>query len=184
MQIQRITDSVFDACQEMEEPIPIDAIEDMIEKKLMGAEAYEVAKKYITYRYEKERVRNNKSLTEKLTASNVVNQNANIDEFSFGGRIGESASYVMKEYALNNLISELVQDRTKARVGLKEWSNLMFGAALTMSTLFPDEPTVQPRVEELVNKAVEDFDNCQKLAERLFPKVFAKEESASTEKKD
>ena len=71
--------------------IPIDAIEDMIEKKLMGAEAYEVAKKYITYRYEKERVRNNKSLTEKLTASNVVNQNANIDEFSFGGRIGESA---------------------------------------------------------------------------------------------
>ena len=106
VQIQRITDSVFDACQEMEEPIPIDAIEDMIEKKLMGAEAYEVAKKYITYRYEKERVRNNKSLTEKLTASNVVNQNANIDEFSFGGRIGESASYVMKEYALNNLISE------------------------------------------------------------------------------
>ena len=47
-QIQRISDSVFDACQEMEEPIPIDAIEDMIEKKLMGAEAYEVAKKYIT----------------------------------------------------------------------------------------------------------------------------------------
>ena len=85
---------------------------------------------------------------------------------------------------LNNLIIELVQDRAKARVGLKEWSNLMFGAALTMSTLFPDEPTVQPRVEELVNKAVEDFDNCQKLAERLFPKVFAKEESASTEKKD
>ena len=85
---------------------------------------------------------------------------------------------------LNNLIIELVQDRTKARVGLKEWSNLMFGAALTMSTLFPDEPTVQPRVEELVNKAVEDFDSCQKLAERLFPKVFAKEESASAEKKD
>ena len=106
VQIQRITDTVFEACQEMEEPIPIDAIEDMIEKKLMGAEAYEVAKKYITYRYEKERVRSNHALTEKLTASNVVNQNANIDEFSFGGRIGESASYVMKEYALNNLISD------------------------------------------------------------------------------
>ncbi len=81
---------------------------------------------------------------------------------------------------LNNLIIELVQDRSKAHVGLKEWSNLMFGAALTMSTLFPDEPTVQPRVEELVNKAVEDFDSCQKLAERIFPKVFAKEEAATT----
>lgn len=81
---------------------------------------------------------------------------------------------------LNNLIIGLVQDRTKAHVGLKEWSNLMFGAALTMSTLFPDEPTVPARVEELVNKAVEDFDSCQKLAERLFPKVFAKEEAAAT----
>ena len=80
---------------------------------------------------------------------------------------------------LNNLIIGLVQDRSAARAGLKEWSNLMFGSALTMSTLFPDEPTVPARVEELVNKAVEEFDSCQKLAERLFPKVFNKEESAS-----
>jgi hypothetical protein len=81
---------------------------------------------------------------------------------------------------LNNLIIGLVQDRTAARVGLKEWSNLMFGSALTMSTLFPDEPTVPARVEELVNKAVEEFDSCQKLAERLFPKVFNKEESSTS----
>ena len=81
---------------------------------------------------------------------------------------------------LNNLIIGLVQDRSAARVGLKEWSNLMFGSALTMSTLFPDEPTVPARVEELVNKAVEEFDSCQKLAERLFPKVFKKEEAATS----
>ena len=80
---------------------------------------------------------------------------------------------------LNNLIIGLVQDRSAARVGLKEWSNLMFGSALTMSTLFPDEPTVPARVEELVTKAVEEFDSCQKLAERLFPKVFNKEEAES-----
>ena len=84
---------------------------------------------------------------------------------------------------LNNLIIGLVQDRSKSHVGLKEWSNLMFGAALTMSTLFPDEPTVPARVEELVNKAVEEFDSCQKLAERLFPKVFAKEEAAASDEK-
>ena len=104
-QIKRITESVYVACQDFEEPIPIDKIEDMIEKKLMEASGYEVAKKYITYRYEKERVRNNQHLTEKLMATNVVNQNANMDEFSFGGRIGEAASYVMKDYALNNLLS-------------------------------------------------------------------------------
>ena len=72
----------------------------------MEAQGFEVAKRYITYRYEKERIRTNTTLTEKLTASNVQNQNANVDEFSFGGRIGEAASYVMKNYALEHLISK------------------------------------------------------------------------------
>lgn len=105
-QIMRITESVFEFCQDLEEPIEIDTLEDVIEKKLMEAQGYEVAKRYITYRYEKERIRMNTSLTEKLTASNVQNQNANIDEFSFGGRIGETASFVAKQYALDHLISK------------------------------------------------------------------------------
>ena len=105
-QIKRITDSVLAFCEDLEEPIDIDVLEDVIEKKLMEAQGYEVAKQYITYRYEKERVRMNKSLTEKLTASNVQNQNANVDEFSFGGRVGETASFVTKQYALDHLISK------------------------------------------------------------------------------
>ena len=105
-QITRITESVFEFCQDLEESIEIDTLEDVIEKKLMEAQGYEVAKRYITYRYEKERIRMNTSLTEKLTASNVQNQNANIDEFSFGGRIGETASFVAKQYALDHLISK------------------------------------------------------------------------------
>jgi len=70
-QITRITDSVIAFCEDLEEPIDIDTLEDIIEKKLMEAQGYEVAKRYITYRYEKERIRLNTSLTEKLTASNV-----------------------------------------------------------------------------------------------------------------
>lgn len=105
-QIKRIAESVYSFCENLEEPIEIDVLEDVIEKKLMEASGYEVAKRYITYRYEKERVRMNKSLTEKLTASNVQNQNANMDEFSFGGRIGETAAYVTKQYALDHLISK------------------------------------------------------------------------------
>lgn len=104
--IQRISDEVFNACQDFEEPIPIDTIEDEIEKRLMASTGYEVAKCYIKYRYEKERVRQNRNLTEKLMATNVVNQNANVDEFSFGGRIGEAASFIMKDYALQNLVSK------------------------------------------------------------------------------
>ena len=109
-QIRRITDSVVSFCENLEEPIEIDILEDVIEKKLMEAQGYEVAKRYITYRYEKERVRNNTSLTEKLLAKNVQNQNANVDEFSFGGRLGETASFVTKQYALDHLISKKTKE--------------------------------------------------------------------------
>lgn len=106
-QIKRITDSVIELCLGMDkEQITIDELEDIIEQKVMASGGYEVAKRYITYRYEKERIRMNKSLTEKLTASNVQNQNANVDEFSFGGRMGETVSYVTKKYALEHLISK------------------------------------------------------------------------------
>ena len=107
-QIKRITETVIEHFESLEnvESVEIDALEDVIEEKLMEAQGYEVAKRYITYRYEKERVRMNKALTEKLTAANVQNQNANVDEFSFGGRVGEAASYVMKNYALDHLISK------------------------------------------------------------------------------
>ena len=105
-QIKRISDSIASYCENLEEPIEIDVLEDVIEKKIMEASGYEVAKAYITYRYEKERVRFNKSITEKLTASNVQNQNANVDEFSFSGRMGETASFVTKQYALEYLMSK------------------------------------------------------------------------------
>jgi len=106
-QIKRISDSVVEACEASDQDdMHIDVLEDIIEQKIMAAGAYEVAKRYITYRYEKERVRMNKALSEKLTASNVQNQNANVDEFSFGGRVGEAASFIMKDYALTHLISE------------------------------------------------------------------------------
>ena len=111
-QIKRITDTVveffasIDKYEDGIEPINIDFLEDTIEKKLMEAQGYEVAKRYITYRYEKERIRTNTALTEKLTAANVQNQNANVDEFSFGGRIGEAAGFIMKNYALEHLISK------------------------------------------------------------------------------
>ena len=108
-QIKRITNSViehFESIDDQNTPINIDQLEDIIEQKIMEAQGFEVAKRYITYRYEKQRVRTNKTLTEKLTASNVQNQNANVDEFSFGGRIGETASYVAKQYALDHLIAK------------------------------------------------------------------------------
>ena len=94
---------------EGKEEIEVDDIHDLVEKYLKK-ENKDVAKSYIDYRKsrELERFKNldiTKKIFEKLNATNVVNQNANVDEFSFGGRKGEADSVLMKELALNYLIS-------------------------------------------------------------------------------
>ena len=49
------------------------------------------------------------AVLEKLRASNVQNQNANIDEKSFGGRVGEASDVVMKQLALDYYMSDLAR---------------------------------------------------------------------------
>ena len=51
-----------------------------------------------------------KDITEKLMATNVQNQNANIDEKSFGGRVGEASDVVLKKYALDNCMSKMARE--------------------------------------------------------------------------
>ena len=46
----------------------------------------------------------------KLAASDVQNQNANVDEYSFGGRRGEADSVIFKQYALDNLVSKMARN--------------------------------------------------------------------------
>ena len=92
--------------------ITVEEIQDDIEKKLMASNRKDVAKAYILYRDERTRERERKStliknVGEKLRADNVQNQNANVDEYSFGGRKGEADSELMKTYALNYCMSEM-----------------------------------------------------------------------------
>ena len=97
------------------EPLSVEDIQDRVEDYLMQSERRDVARAYIRYRYKKEVARNYKddfitAIGEKLSASNVQNQNANLDEKSFGGRIGEAASYMTKDYALNYIISDMARE--------------------------------------------------------------------------
>ena len=89
--------------------ISVEEIQDIVEEVLMSLGYHEQARAYIRYRYlhELNRKRNiEKNIEEKLLASNVVNQNANIDEYSFGGRKGEADSVFMKQYALDHCMSK------------------------------------------------------------------------------
>ena len=95
-----------------EKSISVEKIQDIVEEKLMASKRKDIARAYIIYRNDRTRVREQntnlmKSIKEKLTASNVQNQNANIDEKSFGGRVGEASDTVLKQYALDNCMSEM-----------------------------------------------------------------------------
>lgn len=95
--------------------IDIESIQTIVEDKLMNSSMKDVARQYIRYRYDREKEREKKSklmkqISEKINASNVQNQNANVDEHSFGGRMGEANSALMKNYALNYCMSEMAKN--------------------------------------------------------------------------
>ena len=93
----------------------IEEIQDIIEKGLMATKRKDVAKAYVLYREERNKIRNGKSalmqaITEKIAASDVQNQNANVDERSFGGRMGEARNELMKDYALKYMVSDMARE--------------------------------------------------------------------------
>ena len=93
----------------------VEDIQDAVELFLMRSERPDVAKAYIRYRYKKEVARNYQhdfidAIREKLAASDVQNQNANVDEHSFGGRTGEASGVMTKKLALDYLISKKARE--------------------------------------------------------------------------
>ena len=81
----------------------------------MSTKRKDVAKAYIKYRElrTKERKWNNdmmRAAREKLTGTRIDNQNANVDEHSFGGRRGEFDSVIAKQYALDNCMSKMARE--------------------------------------------------------------------------
>ena len=95
--------------------LSVEEIQDIVVNKLMASSRKDVANHYIEYRYLHKMARSQyenliKTISEKLTASNVQNQNANVDERSFGGRMGESNDIVMKQYALDYCMSDMAKN--------------------------------------------------------------------------
>jgi ribonucleoside-triphosphate reductase len=91
-------------------PLTVEDIQNAVEDYLMRSERRDVARSYIRYRYRKEVARNYsndfiKAIKDKLNATDVQNQNANMDESSFGGRTGEASSVVTKQLALDYIVS-------------------------------------------------------------------------------
>ena len=116
-----------------EEKVEIEKIQDLVEDGLMKENCFEVAKSFILYREERakerfKRLKIVKEIKEKLEASNIQNQNANLDEASFGGRKGEADSALLKQMALDYYISpKFAKNHINNRVYLHDLDSYLIG---------------------------------------------------------
>ena len=99
----------------LDRDMSVEEIQDVIEEKLMASNRKDIAKAYVNYRYLHNMARDQykelmNAISEKLSASNVQNQNANVDEHSFGGRVGEASDVVMKKIALDYCVSKMARE--------------------------------------------------------------------------
>ena len=96
--------------------LSIEEIQDLVERGLMSTKRKDVARAYISYRDKRNEIRNKnsilrKNIREKLFAKNVQNQNANLDEKSFGGRMGEAGGVLFRDIALmDGYISDMAKN--------------------------------------------------------------------------
>lgn len=98
----------FETTVNQKELIDVEDIQDIIQKMLIQKNKYDVVQSFIIYRNKRAEVRESKSdlirdVHKALSASDVQNQNANVDEESFGGRIGEAGRVVCKNDALKRM---------------------------------------------------------------------------------
>ena len=109
-----IADEIKYSVKTTDKIISVEEIQDMVEDFLMRSERKDVAKTYIRYRYKREVARSGrndfiKAFSEKINGTAIENQNANVDEMSFGGRVGAGSDLQMKRYALDYCVSNMAR---------------------------------------------------------------------------
>ena len=108
--MNNIADKIEKLAEEKDTMFTVDDIQDTIEKYLITINKYNLSRSFIKFRFTKELARDRygkmmDAISDKLSCKDVQNQNANVDERSFGGRIGETSSMIMKQFALDYCVS-------------------------------------------------------------------------------
>lgn len=122
----------------------VEEIQDIVEKKLMSTAHKDVAKAYINYRQLHKMARSQykelmDAVGEKLSGNNIENQNANVDEHSFGGRMGEAARIVTKKFALEYLVSPMARrNHENNEIYIHDLDNYAVGCHNCLSIPFDD----------------------------------------------
>lgn len=137
---QRIADDVAEKNSDMS----VEDIQSIVIKKLMASKYKEVATAYVEYKHLHEMARSQyaalmDAVGEKLSGKNIENQNANVDEHSFGGRIGEATRIVTKQFALEYLISPMARaNHENNEIYIHDLDNYAVGNHNCLSIPFDD----------------------------------------------
>lgn len=100
---QEIADEIYELALENNKPFTVEEIQDMVVERLMESTRKDVATAYICYRYAHEKARQERQkYDEKLSCKDNKKQNANVDEESHGGKVGEASNELMKNIALED----------------------------------------------------------------------------------
>lgn len=115
-----------------ETPFQIEEIQDLVEKGLMSCNRKDVAKNYILYREERTRARDKNSnfmkyLKKTVEARDVKNSNANVDEYSFGGRKFEAAGQLLKKLAMDYIAPRVATAFKENRIYIHDLDNYATG---------------------------------------------------------
>ena len=142
--INEIVKEVCSYCDLLPDYPGVEEVQEVVETQLMRHEAYDVAKTYIRYRYKHmlDRARQAdlmKKIGEKIQATNIENQNANVEEMSFGGRKGEADAALMKQWALDNCISKMARENHENNeIYIHDLDNYAVGMHNCLSIPFDD----------------------------------------------
>lgn len=119
--------------EDIDETPGIEEIQDLVEKGLMATKRKDVAKEYILYREERNKIRERKDSYIKqalssIKAENIKNSNANVDEYSFGGRKFEAAGALLKKIAFEDYIDpEVAKAFKENRIYIHDMDNYATG---------------------------------------------------------
>lgn len=111
----KLSDSIASEIAAIDSTMDVEAIQNAVENRLMQSGYYETTRSYMNYRYLHGIARSNykelmDAVEEKLLGKKIDNQNANVDEASFGGRIGEMSRVISKRYALDYCMSKMARE--------------------------------------------------------------------------
>lgn len=111
----KLSDNIASEIAAIDSTMDVEAIQNAVENRLMQSGYYETTRSYMNYRYLHGIARSNykelmDAVEEKLLGKKIDNQNANVDEASFGGRIGEMSRVVSKRYALDYCMSKMARE--------------------------------------------------------------------------